>query len=71
MFLFGWLVVIALLILVAEFLLVGRNSILQLITEHRIRRSQPSHRAVAAVTVVLLAALIAWAFARHVLGVVG
>jgi hypothetical protein len=60
MFLFGWLVVIVLLVIVAEFLLMGRNSIIGLLTEHRLRRSQPSHRAVAAVTLVLLIGLLAW-----------
>jgi hypothetical protein len=67
MFLFGWLVVIALLILVAEFLLMGRSSVIGLVTEHRLRRSHPSHRAVAALTLVLLIALLAWGVGRALL----
>jgi hypothetical protein len=60
MFLFGWLVVIALLALVVEFLLMGRRSIITAATEHRISRSNVSHRVAAVITAVLLVALIIW-----------
>lgn len=71
MFLFGWLVVIALLVVIAEFLLIGHNSVIQLLTGHRIRRSRPSHRAVAAVVLLLLVGLLAWAFGRTLLQAAG
>jgi hypothetical protein len=70
-FLFAWLVVIALLALVVEFLLMGRRSIITAATEHRLTRSRVSHRVAAIITALLLIGLIAWGFVGRTLVQVG